>query len=304
MENQLTTQKSYLTGAELSAIDKLPESVKPFVEAKNSIKVALLEPQPARVEFMKLMVSCMNISGQDKKFHLDENQLITVSRFMYDFVMNRYKGMTLKEVENSFNLGVTGEYGDTVGFGVATLSKYVKGYMESQKRSTAMKEWLKAQDEPVTTNRPVTEFLKQNMDILLAFFEILNPENAKRIDNLLNVDDTIYHLPSIYDFMRKTFVIEFKPHQRETIIKSAKERYWHFIKKSGLPKHRQESYDMIVKSVKDYSNDDLMKVIDTYDTAGICITYDYHVKSEALKYVILGMKLKEKTLKDLQKITD
>jgi hypothetical protein len=174
--------------------------------------------------------------------------------------------------------------------------------MESQKRAAAMKEWLKAQDEPITTNKPVTEFLKQNQEILEAFFEVLNKDNSPRIDNLLTVEDTIYHLPSIYDFMRKTYIIEFNEEQRAAIIKSAKERYWHYIKKSQLPKHRQESYDMLIKSVKDYTKDDLMKVIDTYDTAGICITYDYHVKSEALKFVILGMKAKGKTIKHLTKI--
>lgn len=300
MENQLTTQKNYLTNSELAAIVKLTDAVKPYVEAKNSIKVALLEPQPARVEFMKLITACTNISGQDKKFHLDQNQLITVSRFMYDFVMNRYKGMTLKEVENAFNLGVTGEYGDTIGFGVATLSKYIKGYMDSQKRTSAMREWMKAQDLVQTTEKPMTTFLEQNIEMLNDFFDLLTPELAKRIDTLYTNNDVVYHLPSLYDFIRKTYVVEFTPETKEKIIKDAKVSYYNYIKKSGLPQHKKEQFDMVVQSVKDYSKDDLMKIIDTYDKAGINITYDYHVKSEALKVVLLGIKAKGKRPENLR----
>lgn len=300
MENQITTQKSYLTNSELAAIVKLSDSVKPYVEAKNSIKVALLEPQPARVEFMKLITSCTNVSGQDKKFHLDQNQLITVSRFMYDFVMNRYKGMTLKEVENAFNLGVTGEYGDTIGFGVATLSKYIKGYMDSQKRTSAMREWMKAQDLVQTTEKPMTTFLEQNIEMLNDFFDLLTPELAKRIDTIYTNNDVVYHLPSLYDFIRKTYVVEFTPETKEKIIKDAKVSYYNYIKKSGLPQHKKEQFDMVVQSVKDYSKDDLMKIIDTYDKAGINITYDYHVKSEALKVVLLGIKAKGKRPENLR----
>ena len=59
---------------------------------------------------------------------------------------------------------------------------------------------------------------------------------------------------------------------------------------------------MVVQSVKDYSKDELMKIIDTYDQAGVNITYDYHVKSEALKVVLLGIKAKGKRPENLRTI--
>lgn len=294
MKNQLTTQKSYLNNLELVAIEKLTEVVKPYVMAKDSVKVAQIEPLEARIEFYKLIVSTINVGGENKSFHLDENQLQTVSRFMYDYVMNNHKGMTLKEVEFAFSLGITGEYGNTIGFGVATFSKFIKGYMTSQKRETAMKEWLKAQDEPLTTDKPITNFLEQNTQLLNDFFDLLTTELAKRIDTLYTINDTIYHLPSLYDFMRKTYVIEFTPETKEKIIKDAKVSYYNYIKKSCLPQHKKDQFDMVVQSVKDYSKDELMKIIDTYDQAGLNITYDYHVKSEALKVVLLGVKAKGK----------
>ncbi len=302
MDTGITTIKSTLTQVELMAIEKVSHFSKPYVQAKDSIKVSAMDRTDCLMKLFMMISSSINASGQNNKILLDDDQLKNVSKFVYNYVLENYKGITLKEIENALKIGITFEYGDFVGFGVSTLTKFIKGYMTSQKRETAMKEWLKAQDEPITTNKPVTEFLKQNQEILEAFFEVLNKDNSPRIDNLLTVDDVIYHLPSIYDFMRKTYIIEFNEEQRAEIIKSAKERYWHYIKKSQLPKHRQESYDMLIKSVKDYSKDDLMKVIDTYDTAGICITYDYHVKSEALKYVILGMKAMNKKLSSLTKI--
>jgi len=302
MDTGITTIKSTLTQVELMAIEKVSDFSKPYVQAKDSIKVSAMDRTDCLMKLFMMISSSINASGQNNKILLDDDQLKNVSKFVYNYVLENYKGITLKEIENALKIGITFEYGDFVGFGVSTLTKFIKGYMNSQKREAAMKEWLKAQDEPITTNKPVTEFLKQNQEILEAFFEVLNKDNSPRIDNLLTIEDTIYHLPSIYDFMRKTYIIEFNEEQRAAIIKSAKERYWHYIKKSQLPKHRQESYDMLIKSVKDYTKDDLMKVIDTYDTAGICITYDYHVKSEALKFVILGMKAKGKTIKHLTKI--
>jgi len=302
MNNEITTDKNNLTSLELDAIGKVTESSKVYVLAKNSIKVALIDVIEARIDIYKLIVNCINASGENKKFHLDEAQLQTVAKFMHNYVLDRHKGMTIGEVKNAFNLGITGEYGHYVGYGVSTFSKFVKGYMESLKRSAAMKEWLKAQDEPATTNKPITEFLKQNTEILNNFFELITPELAKRIDTIYTFNDTIYHLPSIYDFIRKTYVVEFTPETKEKIIKDAKISYYNYIKKSGLPQHKKEQFDMVVQSVKDYSKDELMLIIDTYDKSGINITYDYHVKSEALKVVLLGIKAKGKRPENLKKL--
>lgn len=136
--------------------------------------------------------------------------------------------------------------------------------------------------------------------MLNDFFDLLTPEISKRIDTLYTFNDVIYHLPSLYDFIRKTYVVEFTPETKEKIIKDAKVSYYNYIKKSGLPNHKKDQFDLIVQSVKDYTKDDLMKTIDTYDTAGINMTYDYHVKSEALKVVLLGIKAKGKRPENLR----
>lgn len=250
MENQLITQKSYLTNSELAAIEKLNESNKTYVEAKNSIKVAMIDVIEARIEMFKLIVSCINASGENKKFHLDEPQLQTLAKFMHNYVIDKYKGITLLEVKNAFNLGITGEFGDTVGYGVATFSKFVKGYMDSQKRSAAMKEWMKAQDIVLTTDKPVTSFLEQNTQLLNDFFDLLTPELAKRIDTLYTFEDVIYHLPSLYDFIRKTYVVEFTPETKEKIIKDAKVSYYNYIKKSGLPQNKKSSSILLCNPLK------------------------------------------------------
>lgn len=163
-----------------------------------------------------------------------------------------------------------------------------------------MKEWMKAQDIVLTTDKPVTSFLEQNTQLLNDFFDLLTPELAKRIDTLYTFEDVIYHLPSLYDFIRKTYVVEFTPETKEKIIKDAKVSYYNYIKKSGLPQNKKEQFDIVVQSVKDYSKDELMMIIDTYDKSGINITYDYHVKSEALKVVLLGIKAKGKRPENLR----
>ena len=302
MDTRITSIKSTLTQIELTAMEKVSDFSKPYVQAKDSIKVSVMDRTDCLMKLFMLISSSINASGQNNKILLDDDQLKNVSKFVYNYVLENYKGITIKEIESALKIGITFEYGDFVGFGVSTLTKFIKGYMTSQKRETAMKEWLKAQDEPFTTNKPVTKFLEQNTQLLNDFFDLITPELSKRIDTLYTINDTIYHLPSLYDFIRKTYVVEFTPETKEKIIKDAKVSYYNYIKKSGLPQHKKEQFDMVVQSVKDYSKDELMKIIDTYDQSGINITYDYHVKSEALKVVLLGIKAKGKRPENLRSI--
>lgn len=300
MDTGIIKQENYLPVRELQAIERMSEANKPYIQAKNDVKISQMDRTIALFSLTKEILQTINISGQDKKFHLDEEQIKNVSKFVYNYVLDNYKGITLSEVRNAFKMGITHEFGDYVGYGVSTFSKFIKSYMISAKREQAQKEWMKLMDEPETTDKPTTEFLKQNLDIANSFFDILTPELAKHMENsYVGMDGTLYHLPSIYDFLREKYVIEFTPETKNYIITTSKQLYYHYIKKSGLPKHRQQDYTTLIDGLKQIKQDDLYKTIDCLK-AGDNRTFDYTIKATALKVVLLKLKEKGKRIENLK----
>lgn len=300
MDTGIIKQENYLPVKELQAIERMSEANKPYIHAKNDVKISQMDRTIALFSLTKEILTTINVSGQDKKFHLDEEQIKNVSKFVYNYVLDNYKGITLSEVRNAFKMGITHEFGDYVGYGVSTFSKFIKSYMISAKREQAQKEWMKLIDEPETTDKPTTEFLKQNLDIANSFFDILTPELAKHMENsYVGMDGTLYHLPSIYDFLRENYIIEFTPETKNYIITTAKQRYYHYIKKSGLPKHRQQDYNNLIDGLKQIKQDDLYKTIDCLK-AGDNRTFDYTIKATALKVVLLKLKDKGKRIENLK----
>lgn len=300
MDTGIVKNESGLTPKEINAISRMSESNRFYIEAKNDVKISQMDRTLALVEIYKLIVTFINASGENKKFHLDEEQLKNVSKFVYNFILDKYKGITLSEVRNAFKMGITHEFGDYVGYGVTTFSKFIKGYMSSINRENAQKEWMKLIDEPITTDKPVTKFLEQNNEIVNKFFDLINKELASRMENIYTDENSeVYHLPTIYDYLRDKYIIEFTPETKEAIIQTAKVRYYNYIKRSGLPQHRQKDYNMLIDGLKKIEKDDLYKTIDCLK-AGDNKTFDYTIKSEALKVVMLKLKEKGKRVENLK----
>ena len=155
---------------ELEALNKLPEHLKFYVSAKNEQKIINIERGEALRLIYTEIAKTIELSGENKKYVLENDQLKNIAKFIYDFVLEHYKGITLTELKNAFKLGISNEYGDFVGFGTVTFTKFIKGYMTSLKREQAMKEWNKLQIP--TTKTPVTKFFDQNMQLAKIFFEI------------------------------------------------------------------------------------------------------------------------------------
>ena len=161
MSNLITTNG--FSVLEVEAMQKLSSQLKLYVQAKNETKIINLNKQDVLTKLYALIIKTIELSGENKKYNLEANTIKNVAGFIYDFVIEHYKGATLTELENAFNLGLTGEFGQYVGYGAVTFSKFIKGYMSSQKREQAMKEWFKMQD--VRVEAPVTKYFDQNMEI-------------------------------------------------------------------------------------------------------------------------------------------
>lgn len=267
---------------ELEAMNKLSEHLKFYVSAKNEQKIINIERGEALRLIYTEIAKTIELSGENKKYVLENDQLKNIAKFIYDFVLEHYKGITLTELKNAFKLGISNEYGDFVGFGTVTFTKFIKGYMTSLKREQAMKEWNKNQIP--TTQTPVTKFFDQNMELAKIFFEICEEKRAERFDTIYNHNDTLLHLPSIYDFLFENYQISFSDASKEILVKKAKIKYNKYINKSALKTYDENGYKQIINSVKFGENK----------------TFDYYVKTQALIFLTLKLKEQGKTYDNLK----
>jgi hypothetical protein len=281
--SNLTTINGF-SSLEVEAMQKLPEHQKLFVEAKNETKIINIDKQEVLTKIYALIIQTIELSGENKKYNLDNTQTKSVANFIYSFVCEQYKGITLSELRNAFKLGISNEYGDFVGFGTVTFTKFIKGYMNSIKREQAMKEWNK--NQIVTTQVPITKFFDQNMELAKLFFEICDEKKAERFDTIYNHNDTILHLPSIYDFLFENYQISFSEESKEQLLKKAKIKYNNYINKSGLKTKDESGYKQIINSVKFGENR----------------TFDYYVKTQALIKLVLKLKERGQTFNNLKAI--
>jgi len=267
---------------ELEALNKMPEHLKIYVSAKNEQKIINIERGEALRLIFTEIIKTIELSGENKKYALESDQLKNVSKFIYDYVLEHYKGITLSELRNAFKSGISNEFGDFVGFGTVTFTKFVKGYMSSVKREQAMKEWFKMQD--VRVEAPVTKFFEQNMEIAKYFFKICDSNVAHRYGTIINHEDNVMHLPSIYKFLYDNFQISFSDESQEKIKKQAKINYNNFLKKSEIKRYDEKGYNSIVLSVIDDNNK----------------TFEYYVQKEALIFLTLKLKEQGKTYDNLK----
>lgn len=281
--SNITTTNGFST-LEVEAMQKLTEHQKYFIQSKNEPKIIHLEKQQVLNKIYALIIKTIEISGESKKYNLDNLQTKNVASFIYDMILDHYKSLTLSELQNAFNLGLTGEFGQYVGYGTVTFSKFIKGYMTLPKREQAIKEWLKYQNEPKTTQVPVTKFFQQNMEIAKYFFSICKEKESERFGIIINHDDNVMHLPAIYDFLYQSYQISFSDESREIITKKAKVKYNNYINKSGLKNYDESGYKNIINSVKFGDNR----------------TFDSYQKVQALIFLTLKLKEQNKTYDNLK----
>ena len=281
--SNITTTNGF-SPLEVEAMNKLSDYHKYYIQAKNEQKIIHMEKQEVLTKLYALVIKTIELSGESKKYNLDNTQTKSVASFIYDMILDHYKPMTLSEVQNAFNLGLTGEFGDYVGYGTVTFSKFIKGYNTSAKRESAIKEWLKFQNVPQTTTKPVYKFFEKNMEIAKYFYEICTEKLSERFDTVVNHDDNVMHLPSIYMFLYDNYQITFSDESKAIIKQKAKERYHKFIIKSGIKESDPKGFETIVQSVIESNN----------------LTFEWYMKTQALIYLTLKLKERGQTYDNLK----
>jgi hypothetical protein len=281
--NQITTTNGF-SPLEVEAMQKLNDYLKTFIEVKNEVKIIHKDKQEVLTQLYAIVIKTIELSGENKKYNLDNQTIKNVAGFVYEYVLENYKGATLSELKKAFKMGISGEFGEFVGFGTVTFTKFIKSYMSYSKREQAIKEWFKYQTP--TTEKPITKFFEQNLQIAKYFFSICEEKNSERFHTIINHEDNVMHLPSIYEFLYANYQISFTDESKEIIKKNAKIKYNNYIKKSGLKDADAKGYQNIITSVIDNQNK----------------TFDNYVKTQALIFLTLKLKKQNKTFDNLKSL--
>ena len=281
--NQITTTNGF-SPLEVEAMQKLNDYLKTFIEVKNEVKIIHKDKQEVLTQLYAIVIKTIELSGENKKYNLDNQTIKNVAGFVYEYVLENYKGATLSELKKAFKMGISGEFGEFVGFGTVTFTKFIKSYMSYSKREQAIKEWFKYQTP--TTEKPITKFFEQNLQIANYFFKVCEEKNSERFHTILNHEDNVMHLPSIYEFLYANYQISFTDESKEIIKKKAKIKYNNYIKKSGLKDADSKGYQNIITSVIDNQNK----------------TFDNYLKTQALIFLTLKLKQQCKTFDNLKRI--
>jgi hypothetical protein len=280
--SNLTTTNGF-SPLEVEAMQKLNDYLKTFIEVKNEVKIIHQDKQEILTQLYAILIKTIELSGENKKYNLDNQTVKNVAGYIYDYVLQNYKGATLSELKKAFKMGISGEFGDFVGFGTVTFTKFIKGYMTYPKRDQAIKDWFRNQT-PQTTDKPVTKFFNQNMDIANYFFENFDIKYIDRYDTILNHNDQVMFLPSIFEFLNDNYKVVFSKESTDAITHKAKIRYNKFLVESKIKTKDPKGYDNLVQSVINGTNR----------------TFEYYFKLECLLFMTMKLKESGKTYKDLK----
>jgi hypothetical protein len=69
----------------------------------------------------------------------EKKDITIICREVCADLRNRYKGMTLNEVDYAMNNGVRGEYGEYYGINVVSINKWLRAYYNSEERREAQR---------------------------------------------------------------------------------------------------------------------------------------------------------------------
>jgi hypothetical protein len=283
--NQITTINGF-SGLELEAMQKLPEYQQFYIQAKNETKIIHADKQEVLTQLYAIIIKTIELSGENKKYNLDNQTIKNVAGFVFDYTLQNYKGATLSELKNAFKMGISGEFGEYVGYGTVTFTKFIKGYMTLAKREQAIKEWFKYQNTTQITDKPVTKFFEKNIEICNYFFNVFDERLIDRYDTVLNHEDNVMFLPAIFDFLKDNYKITFTQESANEIQQKAKIKYNNYIKKSGIKEKDSKGYNLLIESVINGNNR----------------TFEYYSKLQALIFLTLKLKQQNKTYNDLKRL--
>lgn len=114
------------------------ELVKDF---NDEIAVAIKKDIPIRSyeenKFMNRLLDIITMLALNLGNEVDESELTVITNGVARMLVNRYKSMTLNEVELAFENGIMGKYGKSYGFSVAVCMQFIFAYSQERQKYLA-----------------------------------------------------------------------------------------------------------------------------------------------------------------------
>ncbi len=134
---------------ETETIKQLPATYQKYALAKQAVKFSDMPKSDGVKKINELYAEVIfNLSWGKKADEFEETEMdrILTCGKCYDLILDKYNSLTTDEVKLAFLNGSLEEYGKFYGLGLKTLSDWLKGYSNDEKKKLAMAEWNKMID--------------------------------------------------------------------------------------------------------------------------------------------------------------
>lgn len=152
---------------EIEAIDKLEVGSKPYILALIAPKIVEMVKVDAGNGIYDIIKRAEFDSGLTK---LHNDDLIVLAKSSYDLIQDSYPNLTMEEFKIACKNGALNNYGDWYGMCLKTIVFWIKGYLKTEGRAKAIKEW-NAKIDYKSSNVPVAAILEFTKQGALNAFE-------------------------------------------------------------------------------------------------------------------------------------
>ncbi len=167
-----------LTILEKNVIKILSPISKEYLEAKFKNQLRTYSDKDLEFKLKDLVIKTLFESGVKDK---NEDKVVAFLRetLLKDLKTAKFSGLTFEEVELAFSKGVRQEYGIYMGVNIQTMHGWLRSYLNSKERETAIKEFYAKAAE--------LQFGKENRTAPV------NPEGQKKVLEMLK--DVVKGIP-------------------------------------------------------------------------------------------------------------
>lgn len=227
------------TTLEKEAFNKLPESLKPFVQARLEQVVKTLTDNDLKHKCLDIITQAFAEQGQ---FNIDNKILSTQIEALFTELRTQapFKGLTLSEVKNAFKTGIRGETGLFFGMCAKTYHQFLKHYAEKKERSEGMRKYLDLLNEPKRVEKPLATKMAETAE-----------SYNRALEHYKKTKEMPYTSFAFYDYLVNDLKIEVvSKEDKFKIAKQAETEYTTELKvKKGQGLIRCEQYESIITSL-------------------------------------------------------
>lgn len=249
MDNQIQKQNQGITIIEPSAIDlaamkSLLPAEKKMIEAALQPKIADQNPEDVEISFIAIISTAFTRAG----YKMPDSATIAIyAEELNSSLLDKFPRVSIPEVREALKEGVYGEYGEFTGLNPKTFMQFIKGYIASEARKEAVKQFHSKR-----------LYISQTRNLSESEREVYNKEfvNELYADHLKEKLVSDYIPAFIYDFLENQGLIKITLHEKQKINERAKQ-YFTRLKSSHKYKGNTKSIQDEMKAYIQNRDEDL-----------------------------------------------